>query len=109
MGRRHGRSLPLFGINLICLFLISVIPPSRAVAGRHYWAALGIAPIEEKPMAPSFTLKDLNGEEVKLEDHRGKIVFLNCWATWCLPCRGEMPSMEKPYSEFKDKDFTIGG
>jgi cytochrome c biogenesis protein CcmG/thiol:disulfide interchange protein DsbE len=107
MGRKHGRTLPLFGISFIYLFLISVILPSLAFADRHYWADLEIARIDEKLVAPNFTLKDLNGKEVKLEDHRGKIVFLNFWATWCMPCRKEMPSMEKLYTEFKDKDFTI--
>jgi peroxiredoxin len=54
-----------------------------------------------------FTLKALNGREVSLSDYRGKIVFLNFWATWCPPCRIEMPSMEKLYQGFKGKDFVI--
>ena len=55
----------------------------------------------------NFTLKTLNDRDVSLSDYRGKIVFLNFWATWCPPCRQEIPSMEKLYQKFKDKDFVI--
>lgn len=49
--------------------------------------------------APSFTLKTLEGEEVALEDYRGKIVILNFWGSWCPPCREEMPYLEAFYEE----------
>ena len=52
-------------------------------------------------------LKDLNGRPVNLSDFRGKIVFLNFWATWCYDCRIEMPVMEKLHQKFKNKDFAI--
>jgi thiol-disulfide isomerase/thioredoxin len=68
---------------------------------------LGIIKLNQKIKAPNFALEDLNGNEVKLEDFRGKIVFLNFWATWCPPCRAEMPSMEKLYFVFKDRDFAM--
>ena len=50
---------------------------------------------------------DLSGNEVRLEDYRGKVVFLNFWTTWCPACKVEMPSMEKLYREFKSKGFVI--
>ncbi len=52
-------------------------------------------------------LEDINGNYVSLSDFRGKIVFLNFWATWCPTCRIEMPSMEKLHQKFKDKDFAM--
>ena len=59
-------------------------------------------------MAAPFALEDLNGRMVTLGDLRGKIVFLNVWATWCGPCREEMPSIETLYNDFKDnQDFVI--
>jgi peroxiredoxin len=104
---KHARIVSLFSVVLISVFFNSLISPNRAHADRHFWGALAIVKIDEKLTAPSFTLKDLNGKEVKLEDHRGKIVFLNFWATWCRPCRTEMPSMEKLYTEFRDRDFIM--
>lgn len=50
-------------------------------------------------VAPNFTLKNLAGEEVSLKDYRGKKVMVNFWATWCPPCKEEMPAMEKFYKE----------
>jgi peroxiredoxin len=62
--------------------------------------------IEGTP-APDFTLPDLNGINHTLSNYKGKVVFLNIWATWCQPCKDEMPSMEKLYQKFKDKDFAM--
>lgn len=61
----------------------------------------------EKVIAPDFTLKDLNGNDVSLKDYRGKKVYLNFWATWCPPCKAEMPEIEKLYQETKDSDLVI--
>ncbi|HUY18495.1 MAG TPA: TlpA disulfide reductase family protein [Candidatus Binataceae bacterium] len=59
-------------------------------------------------MAAPFALHDMNGRLVTLADLRGKVVFLNIWATWCGPCREEMPSIETLYDDFKsDKNFVI--
>jgi peroxiredoxin len=57
--------------------------------------------------APDFTFPDLDGKQVSLKDLRGKIVFLNVWATWCPPCREEMPSMESLYQKFKGHNFEM--
>ena len=58
-------------------------------------------------LAPNFQLRDLNGHPVALSDLRGKVVLLNFWATWCGPCRVEMPAMEELYRTFSRKDFEI--
>lgn len=57
--------------------------------------------------APDFTLPGLDGTMVRLSDQKGKVVFLNIWATWCPPCVEEMPSMEKLSQELKGEDFEI--
>jgi peroxiredoxin len=57
--------------------------------------------------APIFTLPSLDGAMVSLADQKGKVVFLNIWATWCPPCVEEMPSMEKLYQQLKGEDFEI--
>lgn len=68
---------------------------------------LTLTPINIGEKAPNFTLENLNGENVSLEDYRGKIVFINFWATWCPPCRKEMPDLNKLYLDNKEKDFVV--
>lgn len=58
-------------------------------------------------VAPDFTLKTYGGEEVTLSDLRGKVVLINFWATWCPPCRQEMPSMERLYQRMEGKPFEM--
>jgi thiol-disulfide isomerase/thioredoxin len=55
----------------------------------------------------NFTLEDLQGNKVTLSELKGKKVFLNFWATWCPPCKAEMPDIEKLYQETKDSDLII--
>jgi len=63
--------------------------------------------IDQGNLAPDFTLQTLQGESMTLSDYRGKNVIINFWATWCPPCRAEMPHMQRYYDEHKDDDFTI--
>ncbi|PAE22860.1 MULTISPECIES: TlpA disulfide reductase family protein [Bacillaceae] len=63
--------------------------------------------LEKGNLAPDFQLTDMEGNPVKLSDYRGKAVLLNFWASWCPPCRAEMPHMEKLYKKYKDKNFDI--
>lgn len=68
---------------------------------REYRPAVGYS-------APDFSLPVMGEERrVNLSDYRGKVVLLNFWATWCVPCRKEMPSMEELYSLFKEREFEI--
>ncbi len=60
-------------------------------------------------LAPDFTLIDLEGNRVTLSDFRGKVVFINFWATWCPPCRAEMPEIEAIHQDYKDKDVVVIG
>lgn len=57
--------------------------------------------------APEFTLKDVNGRNVSIASLRGQVVLINFWATWCPPCRAEMPSMNRLYREYKGKGLEI--
>jgi cytochrome c biogenesis protein CcmG/thiol:disulfide interchange protein DsbE len=59
-------------------------------------------------LATDFELPNLDGTAISLSSLRGKVIFLNVWATWCGPCREEMPSIEKLYEEFsKEPDFVV--
>lgn len=59
--------------------------------------------------APEFTLNDLHGQAVRLDDFRGKVVFLDFWATWCPPCRASLPAVEKLSEEYAGKNFQVIG
>jgi len=68
---------------------------------------LNVEKFDKGVPAPDFTLKDLSGNPVSLRDLRGKVVFLNFWATWCPPCRLEMPTMEDLHKEFGNQGLVI--
>lgn len=57
--------------------------------------------------APEFQLTTLSGERVAIKDMQGKVVLLNFWATWCGPCRQEMPAMQRVYEEYRDQGLEI--
>lgn len=62
---------------------------------------------KEYPKAKDFTLEDLQGNKHALSDYKGRVVFLNFWATWCPPCRSEMPSMQKLYETWNKDQYVM--
>jgi len=73
----------------------------------NYKLVPNLQPMKDQNPTPDFVLPDPAGKKVSLKDFRGKLVMLNFWATWCAPCREEMPTMERLYQEFKNKGFVI--
>ncbi len=71
------------------------------------YASVGVQRINPPFEAEGFTLEDLRGSMMSLKDFRGKVIFLNFWASWCGPCRIEMPAMELLWQVFQDDDFVI--
>jgi peroxiredoxin len=57
--------------------------------------------------APDFTLKSIDGSTISLSSYRGKVVLLNFWATWCAPCKDEMPSMNRLYLKYKGSGLIV--
>jgi thiol-disulfide isomerase/thioredoxin len=73
------------------------------------WWQFGVTPVAKRPAAASFQLKTLAGDEWNISDQRGKVVVVNYWATWCGPCRVEMPGLVSFATEFKDKGVEMIG
>lgn len=63
--------------------------------------------VQTRPLAPDFLLEDIDGKKRLLSALRGKVVLVNFWATWCPPCRREMPSLERLYQALRGADFEI--
>jgi len=59
--------------------------------------------------APNFTLKSMTGKNLKLSEYRGQVVMINFWASWCAPCRQEMPLLEDLYKKYQSLGFTLLG
>ncbi len=95
-------SIPL---SLLLVWISAANPEDRSL--ESLYASVGIQRVTPPMKALHFTLKNLEGYEVSLKDFAGKVVFLNFWATWCGPCREEMPSMEKLWQRFREDDFVI--
>jgi len=63
----------------------------------------------EKKSAPEFSVNNLKGGQLSLADYKGKVVLINFWATWCAPCKEEIPDFVEVYKELSDKDFVVLG
>ena len=77
-----------------------------AEAWEQLLDAMGMAKVPAK-VAPNFTLSTVDGQQVSLEQYRGRVVFLNFWATWCIPCREEMPALEQLHQTYQSHALTI--
>jgi len=92
---------PKLPIILISIAILSI------AFGIVWMQSAKYEPLTVGKEAPDFSLPDLDDKTVRLSDFRGKVVFLNFWATWCKPCREEMPSMEVLYKNFDPQEFVI--
>ena len=96
---------------------IRFAPLCAAIAAFLLWTACAnhsvkadsVKPEETRKAAPEFALKDANGETVHLADYRGKVVLLDFWATWCGPCKIEIPWFMEFEQQLKDRGFAVVG
>jgi len=100
-------------VNTQWLLLAALVPaalggsPSWAQSKVNYKAIPILQAMKDNAPTPDFSLATPDGKKISLKNFRGKVVLLNFWASWCVPCREEMPAMEKLYQEYKDKNFVI--
>ena len=83
---------------LVSLLIAAAIGPGCGVDVRG---------VEVGDRVPHYSAADLSGQEVSLDDHLGEVVLVNVWATWCGPCRVEMPPIQASYRRYKDRGFTV--
>lgn len=100
-----GTSVPASATTAVAATAAGPARTSDELRDRLVGAGLGVP--KEPIAAEDFELASLAGGTAKLSDYRGKVVFLNFWATWCPPCRGEMPSMERLYQKLADRGLEI--
>ena len=102
-----GRYVVVAAVSAAFVLLAVAFARPGHAATKDPFAALTITRPEQAVEAPDFRLADPDGRRLSLREQRGKVVFLNFWATWCLPCRAEMPEMERLYQEFKSQGLVM--
>jgi len=105
--RTHRNRLVFLLTSFLCLGSSQLHAQATRNPSIDFKAVPKLEEIKDRPAAPDFTLPNPDGKKLSLKDYRGKLVFLNFWATWCTFCLEEMPAMERLYREFKDQGFEI--
>ena len=91
---------------LTFLFLQTLIPIS-VLGHEDSFAKMGVVSPKNEKIAPNFILETVTGEKISLKDFKGKAVLLNFWATWCEPCKKELPSMQRIYEELSSEGVEV--
>jgi peroxiredoxin len=82
---------------------------AKSLLASFFFIATSLNALELGQTAPDFTLKSMTGTNLKLTEQRGKIIVINFWASWCGPCRKEMPVLQKMYDKYQDLGVSVWG
>jgi len=109
--KRLSLAVRATALLLSVVAILGAIVLLRGRAAPAPFAAGGTGALDHRALvvgqpAPDFVLMDVNGHAIRLSDLRGQVVLVNFWATWCIPCRQELPAIEQVYSEQRDRGFT---
>lgn len=110
MGADQRLRLPalfLIGAGLVILGVVAGLALWRPTSAEPGGPNAGAVPIKTSFLAPDLALKDLNGQDSSLEQHLGGYVLVNNWATWCPPCRAEMPVLQAFFEEHRTQGFSL--
>jgi thiol-disulfide isomerase/thioredoxin len=106
--RKYGTSLRM-GLGVCALTCLALVPlQSEAQLQTQQQQQAVIRFVRDPDPAPDLKAKDLDGKEISLDAYKGKVVLLNFWATWCGPCRAEIPSLIRMQEAYKDRLQIIG-
>ncbi len=95
------------GLILVGVALLTVFPLNQGVSDPTSPTDFGAIPAKINIPAPTLTLTDLQGTQHSLAEYRGQVVLVNLWATWCPPCKAEMPILQEYYSLHRADRFTV--
>jgi cytochrome c biogenesis protein CcmG/thiol:disulfide interchange protein DsbE len=104
---KSGRIVPLviIGVGLLIIAVISAVTLSQQNPNENY----SVIPSKVDFPAPELVLNDLLGGKINISEYRDQIVMINNWATWCPPCKAEMPTLAKYYQLHKEQGFVLFG
>src|ERR1700736_2104592 len=107
--RRNGMKKPLLTIVAVIAVIFATYLADRATRQPHKGGVTRAANPNIAMAAPDVTLMDLDGKNLSLAQYKGKVVLVNFWATWCEPCRVEIPWLIEMQQKFASKGFTVLG
>jgi peroxiredoxin len=95
--------------NTLASFIVlsGLVAVPFAMAEERPLTSSGLQRPEGVKLAPPFLLKDLDGKEQALDDYKGRVILIHFWATWCVPCKDELPTLRALWERLKDRGFAV--